>query len=205
MTEERTQTETADSKPEEEVILEQPTPPTNMPTNTASNPDSILSTLERRAQRRGCGVLVLSSILGGVLGAIITLMLLATINGGTLAYNTDQIRSDITTAQEVQSRLTTELEGLREQLTEANGRLETLTSQSSESSQGLTAAQENIGQLQTDVAQIETDFEQVIEASKAVDEFLTAFRVMLEALPDSDVSDGGETAVQPIPTPTASP
>ena len=198
MSEEIISTETVEEndKPEDEIVLEQPSTPS--PEN--SNPDSIVSTLERRAQRRGCGVLVLSSILGAVLGAVVALAVLAAINGGTLAYNTNQIRNDITTAQEIQSGLSTQMEGLSEQLTEVNGRLDSLTSQSTESSQSLTTAQENIGQLQTDVDQIEADFEQVIEASKAVDEFLAAFRVMLEALPESTTAGDGEAAVAPTPT-----
>ena len=203
MTEERTQTEAAEAnKSEEEIIIEPPTTsPAPSPTST-NNPESIISTLEQRAQRRGCGVLVFSSILGAVLGAVIALAVLAAVNGGTLAYNTSQIRRDFVTAQEIQSNLSTQLEDLSAQLTEINGRLETLASQSTESSQNLTTAQENISQLQTDVEQIETHFEQVIEASKAVDEFLSAFRVMLEALPDEATVGTGETAVQPTPTPS---
>lgn len=194
MSEEITATETAESpKPEEEITLEQPAQ-----TSPAPASESIISTLERRAQRRGCGVLVLGALLGAVLGAVLALAALAAINGGTLTYNTGQIRRDMATAQEIQSNLSTQLESVSGQLEEVNGRLESLTSQSSESSQGLTTAEENIGQLQTDVGQIEADFGQVIEASQAVDEFLAAFRVMLEALPES-------TAVGPTLIPTSTP
>ena len=195
MNEEITQTETAEPKPEEEIVIE---PAADTPTSTSaaatSAPESIISTLERRAQRRGCGVLVLSTVLGAVLGAVIALAVLAAVNGGTLAYNTSQIRRDITTAQEVQSNLSSQLENLSGQLEEANSRLDTLTTQGDESAQGLVTAQENISQLQADVTQIEAEFDQVITASQAVDEFLVAVRAMLEALPD-------EATVEPTPTP----
>lgn len=194
-TDERTQTETAESG-KEEIVIEQPTAPT-APAATA-NSDSIVSTLERRAQRRGCGVLVMGAILGAVLGAALALAALAAINGGTLSYNTSQIRRDITTAQEIQSNLSTQLESVSGQLEEVNGRLDTLTTQSTASAQSLTTVSENIGQLQSDVDQIEADFEQVIEASKAVDEFLAAFRVMLEALP---AEAGAEPTATPAPSP----
>ena len=200
MTEEMTSIETTGPKPEEEIILEQPAAPA-----PAAAPESIISTLERRAQRRGCGVLVLSTVLGAVLGAVIALALLAAVNGGTLAYNTGQIRRDMATAQEVQSNLSSQLESLSGQLTEVNGRLDTLTSQGSQSAQNLTTAQENISQLQADVGQIEADFDQVIEASQAVDEFLVAFRAMLEALPPGAAVGSGETALEPTPTPGSTP
>lgn len=193
MSEEIPPTETADPKTEEEIVLEQPVTPAPPTASTAAGTtDSILSTLEQRAQRRGCGVLVLSTVLGAVLGAVIALIALAVINGGTLDYNTSQTRRDISTAQEIQSNLSTQLESLSGQLEGVNDRLDSVTAQGTESAQGLS-------QLQTDVTQIEADFEGVIEASKAVDEFLVAFRAMLEALPD------GATAVEPTPTPDSTP
>jgi chromosome segregation ATPase len=138
--------------------------------------------------------LVLGSILGALLGAVIALGALSAINGGTLAYNTGQIRRDIATAQEVQSNLSSQLEEISGQLTEVNGRLDALATQSDDATQNLAAAQENITQLQNDVGQIESDFATVIEASQAVDEFLVAFRVMLQALPEG-------TTVEPTATP----
>jgi septal ring factor EnvC (AmiA/AmiB activator) len=194
MSEETTQTETAEPKPEAEIMIE---PAADLPASASpaatTAPESIISTLEQRAQRRGCGVLILSTILGAVLGAVIALAVLAAVNGGTLAYNTSQIRRDITTAQEVQSNLSSQLENLSGQLEEVNGRLAALTTQGDQSAQSLTTAQENISQLQADISQIETDFDQVIAASQAVDEFLVAVRAMLAALPDG-------ATIEPTPT-----
>jgi hypothetical protein len=97
------------------------------------------------------------------------------------------------------------LETLSGQLEEVNGRLDTLTTQGTESAQSLTTVQADISQLQADITQIEADFGQVIEASQAVDEFLVAFRAMLEALPDGATVGGEETAVEPTPTPVSPP
>lgn len=174
------------------------TPPLAETPSTVVAPAADTALYERRAQRRGCGVLVLSSILGALLGAVIALGALSAINGGTLAYNTGQIRRDIVTAQEVQSNLSSQLEEISGQLAEVNSQLDALTTQGNNATQTLSAAQENISQLQSDVSQIEADFATVIEASQAVDEFLAAFRVMLEALPPG-------TAVVPTATPLPSP
>jgi uncharacterized protein HemX len=216
MTEETTQTETAESKPSESARTEpartesartdQPRPqptPTNSPATNRSSQPTIVADLERRAQRRGCGVLVLSSILGGVIGVAATLAILFAMNG-TLAFNTADLRREMDAAQQAQSNLSTQLETLSGQLTEAQTQLTTLATQEAESGQSIGTARADITALQEDVVQIESNFETVIEASKAVDEFLVAFRAMLEALPTGATVGGdvgSETAVEPTPTP----
>ncbi len=64
--------------------------------------------LEARAQRRGCFSIIAGAIFGAILGATLTLVLLASLNQGSLEYNAPDVR--------LQNRLDDEIEQRRTQL-----------------------------------------------------------------------------------------
>ena len=189
-------TQEAPSSPDETPPDEPlPPPPTTSPPNVRD------SQSERRAQRRGCGVLVISVLLGTILGAAIPLVTLFILNGGTLTFarNNDQIQRDIINIQATQESLDGQLQTLNSgiatidsQATRIDDFISAIATQQgrialdlSETQGNVTNNQERLTAVSDQIATAEANFESVVQAANTFDTFVTGLQELMGTLPQA--------------------
>ena len=168
---------------------------------------------EAKAQRRGCLNTLLGATFGAILGAVLTLAVLAALNQGNLnfAASDSEIRQQLDT--EIISR-TNELNQLATRVslaaTEEATANQSLQSDFATANEAINEALSNneahIDDLATRSGDLEQRIEDVAGAADTFSDFLDGLRLLLDDLGDGTVTPtpapAGETA-SPTPTPTS--
>ncbi|WP_420640783.1 helix-hairpin-helix domain-containing protein [Candidatus Leptofilum sp.] len=186
----------------EPVVETMPEPEAMPPTQNAE--------LEAAAQRRGCVTTLLGATFGAVLGAVLTLLLLASLNQGSLNF--------AATDTEIQQRLDTEIISRTNELNQLSTRVSVVATQEAASNQSLqdelTAAnealteeiadnEEIISYLATRSGDLELRLQEVAGAADTFTSFLDGLRMLLGDLEEGNATPTPAPADETItPTPT---
>jgi len=161
------------------------------------------------SQPRGCLYVILGTILGALTGALLTLAILAALNGGTLFFaQTDaQLQRDLGEARQANSDLADEVDTLTGQLSVMATRAGDSAVQQGEMSETISAIEDNVTDTQADVSALEETADELdqrlstmAESAETFDTFLNRLRdllVDLQGLPPTPTA----TATLPSPTP----
>lgn len=150
-------------------------PPSNRATNTE---------LESRAQRRGCFSIIAGAIFGAILGAALTLVILFSLNQGTLEYNAQNGRLQDRLDDEIQAR-TEQLETMNEQLNHAATQEAELQDALATSSASLTKMEESMADTEATVVAAEKRIDEISGAAENFNLFLLGLRDVVDELEPS--------------------
>jgi TolA-binding protein len=170
----------------------------------AAMPSTLAAELEKKAQRRGCFVLVGGAVLGAVVGAILSLAILATLNNGTLSFaQTDaQLRRDLQGASRTQAELNDQLSLLEAKADELAARSVELAEQQEAADASLANLQQTIMTIEREINTLETVTENLDEQLASVAAAAETFDAFLDSLRDLLFDLQGPP---PTPSPTALP
>jgi uncharacterized protein YoxC len=170
----------------------------------AAPPPSPVADRDRQAQRRGCIVLLLGTILGAIAGTALTLAILATLNNGGLSFTQadSRLRSDLDDVNQARESLTNQLNSLEAQLAALATRTDELTQQQAEADSSLSDVQRAITRIQTDIAQLDETADQLDERITTVAAAAETFNTFLDGMRDLLFKLQGPPPT-PVPTATA--
>lgn len=158
---------------------------------------------------RPLGAILLGSILGAFVGAILTLAILAVLNNGTLLFTRAdaRLRSELEDARQAQDDLSLELEGVNSQFTTNLGAVATragdLMQQQQEAGATIKSLGETLETTQGDVADLEEAAQELDERLTNVAEAAESFDTFLDRMRDLLIELQGTP--EPTMTPTATP
>lgn len=190
----------------EEMPLAEPVPTMPEPDLRASSPPTQPpAEWDTKAQRRGCISTLLGATFGAILGAVLTLAVLAALNNGSLSYSASdsQIRQQLDT--EIISR-TSELNNLSTRVSlmateeaAANQQLQTDFESANEATDEAFARNEEIiSYLATRSGEFELRLRDVAGAADTFTGFLDGMRLLLD-----DLDESAATPTSPAPTSSA--
>ena len=170
---------------------------------------------ERKAQRRGCLSTLLGATFGAILGAVLTLAVLAALNQGTLNYSASdsalrqQLNTEIISRTNELNQLSTRVSVAATAEAEANQTLQSDFEASHEAlGENIANNEEIISYLATRSGDLELRLQEVAGAADTFTSFLDGLRSLLgdldESTPTPTPSAIDET-VSPTPTPTFTP
>ena len=170
---------------------------------------------ERKAQRRGCLSTLLGATFGAILGAVLTLAVLAALNQGTLNYSASdsalrqQLNTEIISRTNELNQLSTRVSVAATTEAEANQTLQSDFEASNEAlGENIANNEEIISYLATRSGDLELRLQEVAGAADTFTSFLDGLRSLLgdldESTPTPTPSAIDET-VSPTPTPTFTP
>jgi competence ComEA-like helix-hairpin-helix protein len=155
---------------------------------------------DTKSQRRGCLNTLLGATFGAILGAVLTLAILAAINNGTLTYSASdseirqQINTEIISRTNELNQLSTRVSLVATEEAAANQTLQdTFVTANDALTEEVTNNEENISYLATRSGELAVRLEEVAGAADTFTDFLDGLRLLLDDL-------GGGTA-----TPTTVP
>ena len=216
--------ETEDAEPEVEETMPapeiRPAPAGISPIPHADPVQDLRATLssqpatdwESRAQRRGCISTLLGATFGAILGAVLTLAILAAVNNGNINYAANDT--------EIRQKLDTEIISRTNELNQLSTRVSTVATAEAAANQALqtdfAAANETINEqldssgeiisyLATRSGDLELRLEDVAGAADTFTSFLDGLRVLLGDLEGGSATSTPapvEEMVFPTPTPT---
>jgi competence ComEA-like helix-hairpin-helix protein len=175
------------------------------PGQTPATPDAaLISDRDSGARRRGCIVLLLGAVLGALIGTVVTLAIIASLNGGELSFSRADARlmQELDDVNQEQARLIDRLESMESQLGD-------VTTTAAETAESQADTEEALGEIYQDLASVEQDLSRLENATDAFEERLTTvalaaqtFESFLNRLRDLliDIQGPPPTAV---PSPTA--
>ena len=153
------------------------------------------------SQRRGCILILLGSLLGAMVGVVLTLALLAALNNGSLFYNQpdQQLQREMNAARSSLATLEAANSDLAGQVSTAESNMEALTTYEAQSRETLTEVQVEVTAVQTEIDTLEERIDTVDDAAETINTFLLGLRDLLGDL------DHLPTAISPLePTVTLS-
>ncbi len=162
---------------------------------------------EAKAQRRGCFSTLLGATFGAILGAALTLAILAAINGGNLNYADSN--------SQLRRQLDTEIISRTNELNQLSTRVSLAATQEADANQALesdfTTADEAINETLANNERLINDLEQQLQdvagAAETFTDFLDGLRGLLNDLEGATATPTptpapAEETVSPTPTPT---
>jgi competence ComEA-like helix-hairpin-helix protein len=193
---------TAVSEPPPAAPAEFTEPPTAVPSQPPIN-------WEAKARRRGCLSTLLGATFGAILGAVLTLAVLAALNNGSInyAYNDSVIRqqldSEIISRTNELNQLSTRVSIVTTTEAEAN---QSLQADLEAASEGIADNEEIISYLATRSGDLELRLQDVAGAADTFNSFLDGLSLLLDDLDESPSTPlpapAGETiTATPSPTP----
>jgi hypothetical protein len=169
------------------VTIRQEAPASPSPTR----PDP---TFERRAIRRGCFSVIFGAVLGALVGAALTLSVLAWLNSGSLAYNQPSVQLGNQLDDEIATRQMV-MDTLIEQQAEAEA---TLAHTVNEVEASMATTEAGVADMQVTAVYLETRISQAGNAADRLDTFLFGLDDLI-----SDVEPSGIETETPTASPTA--
>ena len=170
---------------------------------------------ERKAQRRGCLSTLLGATFGAILGAVLTLAVLAALNQGTLNYSASdsalrqQLNTEIISRTNELNQLSTRVSVAATTEAEANQTLQSDFEASNEAlGENIANNEEIISYLATRSGDLELRLQEVAGAADTFTSFLDGLRTLLGDLDESTPTPTPSTideTVSPTPTPTFTP
>ena len=170
---------------------------------------------ERKAQRRGCLSTLLGATFGAILGAVLTLAVLAALNQGTLNYSASdsalrqQLNTEIISRTNELNQLSTRVSVAATAEAEANQTLQSDFEASNEAlGENIANNEEIISYLATRSGDLELRLQEVAGAADTFTSFLDGLRTLLGDLDESTPTPTPSTideTVSPTPTPTFTP
>lgn len=154
---------------------------------------------EARAQRRGCFSIIAGAVFGAILGATLTLVLLASINQGSLEYNAQNVR--------LQSRLESEIEQRSAQLDEVGSRLSDAATQEAEINDSIATQEANLAQMEATTEAIDARIAEIAGSAETFNTFLLGLRDIIDevepSLPTNTPTTTPTNTAVPSDTPTS--
>jgi cell division septation protein DedD len=222
--------QTADFIPEpiEPIVEEEPiaepvplfTPEPTPPETATSTSSTLLSSSmqdvphqppinwEAKARRRGCFTTLLGATFGAILGAVLTLAILAALNNGSLNYAApnaqiqQQLETEIISRTNELNNLSTRVSVVATTEAEANRSLQTDFEAANEE---ITNNEEIISTLATRSGALEVRLRDVAGAADTFNNFLdglSALLIELDAEPSTPIPGSDDLTQTPSPTPT---
>ena len=169
---------------------------------------------EAKTQRRGCLNALVGATFGAILGAVLTLAILAALNQGSLSFAASdtelrqQLNTEIISRTNELNRLSTRVSLAATQEAAANQSLQTDFAATSEAlNEQLANSEEVINELTTRSGELEQRLEEVAGAADTFTGFLDGLRLLLADLEEGTATvtptpAPEEETVSPTPTPT---
>ena len=198
----------------DEVPLFDPTPimPEPEPTMRTSPPPPAQPPVdwEGNAQRRGCITTLLGATFGAILGAVLTLAVLAALNNGSLNYAASdteirtQLDTEIISRTNELNQLSTRVSLVATQEAEANQSLQSDFAEANEAiNEELANNEEIISYLATRSGALELRLDEVAGAADTFTDFLDGLRLLLDDLDESPDSATPAPTTRITATPSA--
>lgn len=200
-------TETAVTQPNSPEIEEMPLADSqtifadpDLGTAVRFHPPQLPADWEAKAQRRGCISTLLGATFGAILGAVLTLAILAALNDGSLGFAASdteirtQLDTEIISRTNELNQLSTRVSLVATQEAEANQTMQTDFAAANEAiNEELANNEEIISYLATRSGDLELRLEEVAGAADTFTGFLDGLRLLLADL------EGGTAAATPTP------
>jgi competence ComEA-like helix-hairpin-helix protein len=160
------------------------------------------------ARRRGCLFVILGTVAGAILGTVLTLAVLAGLNGGSLRYSqaNTRLQNQMEDAAQSIDTLTNEVEKANEMLSVEATRTSALAVEQSELNASVDAMQQLFDETQAEIKTLsetavvlDERIDTISAAAETFDAFLTGMRELLLELQGDDVT----TAATPVNAATA--
>lgn len=166
---------------------------------------------EAKAQRRGCISTLLGATFGAILGAVLTLAILASINQGTISYSASddalrqQLDTEIISRTNELNQISTRVSVIATQEAASNQSLQDeLTAANTTLSEEIANNEEIISYLATRSGDFELRLQEVAGAADTFTNFLDGLRTLLgdlEVESDTPTPAPSEATMTPTPTP----
>ncbi|GIK54458.1 MAG: hypothetical protein HND44_05615 [Chloroflexi bacterium] len=182
MTEEtETKTAVTPTPPTENASASATPPPASTPTRSPSRPAAAAPTtpardpvLEERAIRRGCFSIIFGAALGAIVGAALTLALLAWMNNGLLTYND----ANVTLRMQLDGEIATREALAAEQATA----IYAMDEASNRMNETMATAEADMAALRVTAVYLETRIASAGNASDTLNEFISGLSTVLLSL-----------------------
>ena len=156
---------------------EETTPAIMNETETTTIPPTRSPELEARAQRRGCFSIIAGGVFGAILGATLTLALLASLNQGSLEYNAQNAQ--------LQNRLDSEIEQRSDQLDEVGERLCSAATQEAELNNNIATQEANLAQIESTMEAVDARISEIAGSAETFNTFLLGLRDVINQVEPS--------------------